>query len=542
MRSINQKVFTHTILIFSFLLILRCSSSIPNIELNKDYDFSNKKSITIYVIPSGNSELDVMFGRVCFLDLQARGYKVTNANQIMDAHSDLLLTTNHREVADSLLIRRYLPESDLVVVVSSKWDSALVVTLYSENKTVYGKYIRFEGRFAKRLSSQVAFYDKRLPEPILSFSAVDTAYLYSENGNKNFIYSEFPWMIAAKQLTKNFKDIPICNVNNPPPAENQFDISLWVDNTYREKFPKTWKDRLRLRFLYANDILRSQFDIELKIVEFKEWDSRFGSTLESTIRRLEESGISNPKLFRIGITLNGKLKSNWDSRLKLGLSQLLGTNAVITGQPSFPSIAQNWNSLEETITLVHEIGHLFGAIHVPDENSIMYPSSGFLSFEFDDLNKNIIESTKNHFFNVDEKSRAQNYFQELNKLRKSSEGKSLQILESAGSAFNNLFYKKSWLASNQEKLNSLITSISPDSVFAFAVEGYVEYKNKHFEAARKSFIRTLELEPEFEEVSKYLSLIPETTGNYEIKSDTTSNIKNDKAVRKPGSASHKKRN
>ena len=541
MILIKQKMFTTTFLIFSFLLILRCSSSIPNIELKKDYDFSSKKSITIYIIPSGHSEFDVMFGRVCFLDLQARGYKITNANQIMKSHSDLLITKNHRKVADSLLIRKYLPQSDLIVVASSKWDSALVVRYYSENKTVYGKYIRFEGRFAKTFSSQVALYDNRFSEPILSFNAVDTAYLYSENGNKNFIYSEFPWMIVAKQLTKNFKDIPICKVNNSPPAENQFDISLWVDDIYREKFPETWKDRLRLRFLYANDILRSQFGFKLKIVEFKEWDSKFSSTLENMLRRLQESGISNPKLFRIGITLNQKLKSNWDSRLKIGLAQLLGTNAVITAQPSFPSIAQYWNSLEEAITLVHEIGHLFGAIHVPDENSIMYPSSGFLSFEFDELNKSIIETTKNHFFNVDEKSRVQYYFQKLNKLRKLPEGKSLQILEAAGSAFNNLLYRKIWLVSDKEKLNSLIFSISPDSVFALAVEGYVEYKNNHFEGARKSFIKTLELDPEFEEVSNYLSLIPESLGNYEIKSDTTSNIKNDKAVGKPGSASHKKR-
>ena len=541
MRSIKQIMIIPIFLIFSFLLILRCSSSIQNIELRKDYDFSSKKSITIYVIPSGNSNLDIMYGRVCFLDLQARGYKVTNANQLMEAHSDLLSTTNHRTVADSLLIRKYLPQSNVIVVGSSKWDSTLVVTYYSENETVYGKYIRFEGRFAKRLSSQVAFYDNRLREPILSFNAADTAYLYSENGNKNFIYYEFPWMIVAKQLTKNLMDIPICNVNNPPPAENRFDVSLWVDNTYREKFPKTWKDRLLLRFVYANDILRSQFNIGLKIVEFKQWNSEFSSTLESTLGRLEESGISNPKLFRIGITLNRKLKSNWDSRLKLGLSQLLGTNAVITAQPSFPSIAQYWNSLEEAITLAHEIGHLFGAIHVPDENSIMYPSSGFLSFEFDELNKNIIESTKNHFFNVDEKSRVQYYFQELNKIRKLPGGKSQQILEAAGSAFNNLLYRKSWLVSDQEKLDSLIISISPDSVFAFAVEGYVEYKNNRFQAARKSFIKTLELEPEFEEVSKYLSLIPEATESYEIKSDTTSNFKNDKAVGKPGSAYHKKR-
>jgi len=447
--------------------------------LKHEYDFSSQEAITIYIVPSSRKKLDETYARVLELDLQSRGYKILNANHLLKINFDTVTGKNHRHIADLLLAKDYIPSDDVILIAKPKWDSVYFATDLSDEITFQGRLTSYQGYKLLSLYSEVAFFSLSNREPIKSYIAIDTTSLYFEEDQEYRSYIEFPWMVVAKQLTRNLGDIPLCSIVNSSPATNQLGISFWVDHSYRDAFPK-WKDRITLRVLYANDILRSQFDIELIISEFKEWDSNFEISLDKTMENLQKKNFSNTKLFRIGFTLDKGLTVQWNNRSKLGLAQLLGTDAIITSQPSFKDVAQFWNPLEEALTLVHEVGHLLGAIHVLDEGSIMYPSSGSLSYEFDELNHRIIQSTKHNFFS-NEKHRVQNYIQEL-------------------------------------------SSVITDSIHTLAVMGYIEFKyNNRFKKAIDLFNKVIELEPDFAEVHWYLSVVLRRMGD-DTQADIHKNI------------------
>jgi hypothetical protein len=522
MHSITLSIIRYCILAYCLILLNSCSSSVPNIELKPEYDFSSHKAITTYIVPSGRKELDETYARVLQLDLQSRGYKILNANHLLTINSETVTGKNHRNIADLLLAKDYIPSEDVIIIAKPKWDSVYFATDLSDEITFQGRLTSYQGYKLLSLYSEVAFFNLSNREPIKSYIAIDTTSLYFEEDQEYRSYIEFPWMVVAKQLTRNLGDIPICSIVNSSPATNQYGISLWIDKSYRQAFPR-WKDRIKLRVLYANDILRSQFDIELIISEFKEWDSRFETSLEKTMEILTKKKISNPKLFRIGFTLDKGLKVMWNNRSTLGLATLLGTDAIITSQPSFQEVAQFWNPLEEALTLAHEVGHMLGAIHVLDEGSIMYSSSGSLSYVFDELNTRIIQSTKYNFF-IDEKHRVQTYNQELIEIRGTSDKNSVPVLLPMASAFNNLYPSYSFDYYDTRRLYSSLSSVITDSIHTLAVMGYIEFKyNNRLKEAIDLFNKVIELEPDFAEVHWYLSVVLRRLGD-ETQADIHKNI------------------
>lgn len=374
------------------LLFYAACSAVSNVDLDQGYDFASNHIIAFYTIPSGHSHLDNTFSRVLFMDLQSRGYQIINVNKIVESNSDSINSNKHREVADILSKKEYMPASDLILIAKPKWDSTIFMSQLSERQIANWHLFSYSGKDILTLESDVTFFDPRLREPVKSFNATDTTHIFIEEKEEVLYYPEYPWMIVARQLTNNLEDIPICSVVGSFPSKTKIPVSLWVDISYRDAFPHSWKDRLARRILYANDILCPQFGIELVITEYKEWNTVFENSLKHTLEKLQKEETLNKEEIRIGITLNTMLKKNWTDKSNIGLAELDGRNAVITGQPSYPGLGF-WNSLEEALTIVHECGHILGAIHVEDTESIMYPSSGEFAFEFDDFNRRVIKKS-----------------------------------------------------------------------------------------------------------------------------------------------------
>lgn len=69
------------------------------------------------------------------------------------------------------------------------------------------------------------------------------------------------------------------------------------------------------------------------------------------------------------------------------VEKVLGRMVLISRRPE--------HSIEETVqTCIHEFGHIFGAVHTKDVNSIMYAEIGRRTRQFDDINKVLISSHK----------------------------------------------------------------------------------------------------------------------------------------------------
>jgi len=72
-----------------------------------------------------------------------------------------------------------------------------------------------------------------------------------------------------------------------------------------------------------------------------------------------------------------------------GLALPLGRHIAIGCRP---------DSEVRPLTIAHEIGHLFGAVHVEDRASVMYPRTGFDARFFDLLNRRILRATQARSF------------------------------------------------------------------------------------------------------------------------------------------------
>ena len=188
----------------------------------------------------------------------------------------------------------------------------------------------------------------------------------------------------------------------------------------------------------------------------------------------------------------------------LGLAKSMSTTLVITGQPSYPGM-HYWNPIEEAITLVHEIAHLLGAIHVPDEKSIMNPMAGYLSFRFDEANKNIVRSMSNDFLVIDEKQRTKNYITKLIEMNQNNFENKLPVLTLISSQIYSLYYQ-SFGGRPSVFRKKTIMNLVQDSVYAQAVWGVTEYNLNHFERSVELLTKVVKLKPNFAEAHWYLSL------------------------------------
>lgn len=502
------KRLTFQISIFVLILILdSCGTMIHRTELKQDYNFASKQEIGVYTIPSEKPELDEIYSSVLQLDFLSKGYAVKDINRLLLENSDSINETNLKKVIDSLRLREYLKTNDVYIISRLKWDSVFVATQLEERiDRIY------KGYNVRELTTDLVMFDRQLKNPIFSYSAIDSAKLYFPRDKNYFIFTEQDWMVAARQFLKNLDQIPVCSNPQNSYTTKKLKISFWADKSYRETFPKEWQERIKRIATFASDILRTQFGIELELYTLNKWDSEFEYSLDQTFQKFEQRPISFTDVIKVGVTFNPNLANNVTDRSFLGLAKPMSTDLVMTGQPSFPGM-QYWNPIEEAITLVHEIAHLFGAMHVPNEKSIMNPMAGCLSFRFDEANQSIVQTMNNDFLNIDERQRTQNYISKLIEMNQNKYENKLPILTLISRQIYSLnYYYFSGRPSIRVRKKEILNLVQ-DSVYARAVLGVTEYNLNHFEKSAELLSKVVELKPDFAEAHWYLNLALQKTGD-----------------------------
>lgn len=499
MYSTSYKILGIAIILILIFVGYSCGTMIHRTDLKPDYNFSSKKEIGIYAIPSERTDLDEIYANVLELDFLTKGYTVKNINRLLSENLDSILDSKHKNVVNSLKQLEYLTTNDIFIISRLKWDSVFVATQLEERiDRIYKGYNVLE------LTNDLVMYDRQLKDPIFSYSDIDTTKLYYPRNKDYVIITEREWMLAGRQLLRNLEQIPLCSNSSNSNATKKLKISFWADESYRETFLKEWQQRIKRIATFASDILHTQFGIELEIYTLNKWDSKFESSLGQTFNTFEQRPVSFTDVIKVGITFNENLANNVTDRSLLGLGKPMSTTAVITGQPSYPGM-NYWNPIEEAITLVHEIAHLFGAVHVADEKSIMNPMAGYLSFMFDDANKNIIKSMSKDFLVIDEEQRTKNYIAKLLEMNQNNFENKLPVLTAISRQIYSLNYDKfGGLPSEFRK--KTIMNLVQDSVYAQAVWGVTEYNLNHFERSVELLSRVVKLKPNFAEAHWYLYL------------------------------------
>jgi len=172
-------------------------------------------------------------------------------------------------------------------------------------------------------------------------------------------------------------------------------VTAAADEEFRTFF--NWEREIENRIGFVSDVFTSEVGIKFKVVRFIEWKSDDNTNMMQLLlrdlRRSIEKGESD---IVIGFTsqFSNQSHSNYDDYIA-GLAYSFQDYMLVRTIRS-----ERWNQYRKFQSLIHEIGHLFGAVHVKGETSIMQnPISSQRILRFDDHNKRILGITKNRDFN-----------------------------------------------------------------------------------------------------------------------------------------------
>jgi len=165
------------------------------------------------------------------------------------------------------------------------------------------------------------------------------------------------------------------------------------DEEVRER--PEWKGEIREYLAFASDIYERTFGIRFQLAEIVEWESYdegegLGDLVDELEKEIPLDGVDVVIGFSAQTPRRGKLSKY--VALPWGLTPSLGRASMIRAM-------MDDETYDLHLAVVHEIGHLFGAFHVRQQDSVMRETvQGPRTFQFDVANGKLIRLMRDYDF------------------------------------------------------------------------------------------------------------------------------------------------
>lgn len=279
-------------------------------------------------------------------------------------------------------------------------------------------------------------------------------------------------------------------------------VYLVIDQKVREDTTGREYDMLITALEYVSNALREQVGFGIRIcgVEYIGARSLTFSHIQPLFKSLILSLPQRQDTITIGIfepddPVRFYQKGFTD---QIGLSDMVKRNILIASLSPPNNETAGWKAFMNGHSILHEIGHLLGAIHVSDLNSIMNTHTTWVgSIEFDSLNQLIINSYGKTGFEADDIA---------------------EHIEFWADCINRSGYKKSdfpvffydYMEANKLEIDEVDFGIgNKGRSIEYAVEGYRHLIEKQQDSAELCFYRALNYDSTQATIHYYLS---KTTG------------------------------
>jgi len=167
-------------------------------------------------------------------------------------------------------------------------------------------------------------------------------------------------------------------------------VKAAVTTSY-QSFP-AWKSEFERRLAYASRIFESEFKIKFKVVSYLQWEpSDEKKDIETLLEELRNTIPRDDADLVIGLA---HVKKSPDIVITKDL-HTIGQARPFSGHIVIRYPMDKLYKVQEETVMVHELGHLFGAVHTDDPKSIMSPVvDRQLPVRFDQENYQIIQQTR----------------------------------------------------------------------------------------------------------------------------------------------------
>jgi hypothetical protein len=391
------------------------------------YTFYNLYSVGIYVHPSDYKLRDVITQNILKLHFQSLGYHIVDLNDRLGQASKLkgrgfrenleYICASNKNSADLV---------DVAVCVESKWEKITKRISYSLDLNL------------PVMQSQVKIVNVHSQEVILQGSSNDTMQVFNLDREGEGWWAS--WKVSTnsirhmveRNLTQFINFFPVSSYQVEDSASYAIPVIIYADQNYRDQYGYKWKTMLRRRMVFVNDVYRKYFDLEFTIKGFKAWETNYQDSLSYVIGQLIEDTRDIQDVIVLAVVLDRGIvfnrilfSSDMDERI-IGMALLLRNRCAIKDLPTTKAL-RIWDSVEESVVMIHELAHLLGGVHILDPRSNMFPAAGTMSYQFDNFNTNIINLTKERIFQLKKTSQLREYVEEILKLYRQSEAKNIYI-------------------------------------------------------------------------------------------------------------------